>query len=116
MMSGITGKQWFGVAIAVLGFLSASSGQMSDLLGAEVAKQIASGAAFINGILGSILAALIGQAAIVKDVRAMPGVEHIEVNEKANAVLAKIATDPSEDKVIPVPGKEKVLERIADVG
>lgn len=109
----LTNKQYVAIAMAVLAFLAASTGQMTEFLGPTLAKSVASGASFINGLLASIMAVIIGQGAIVRDVRSMPGVENIEVNAKANAVLASLAVDPKEDKIVPKSGDERIIQEKA---
>jgi hypothetical protein len=95
----LTGKQWIAIVMAILGVLAISTSQLTDLLGPQTAKTISTAANLANTILASIMAVLTGQATLVKDVRAMPGVEKVLVNDKANETLAKIATDPAEPKV-----------------
>lgn len=109
----LTNKQYLAIGMAILAFLSASSGQMTEFLGPEIAKGIASGSAFINGILAAVLAAITGQSSLVKDVQAMPGVQKIEVNSQANQTLASMAVDPSEDKITVTRGDEQVVANSA---
>lgn len=112
-MMNLTNKQILAIAMAILAFLSASTGQMTEFLGPEVAKAVASGSAFINGILAAILAAITGQASQVRDVQAMPGVEKIEVNAKANQTLASMAVGPGENKITAARGEEHAVARTA---
>lgn len=102
-MNNITGKQWLLIASAVLSALVAASAQLTDIFGASAAKAIISFASLANTILTSIVATIIGQGSLVKDVAAMPGVEGINVNAKANKTLAAIAVDPQFEKVSATP-------------
>lgn len=110
----LTGKQYLCIAMAVLGVLAGSSGQMSEFLGPNAAKGIASGASFFNSILAAILTAVIGQGALVRDVRSMPGVENIEINAKASPVLASLAVDPTENKIVQKAGDEHTIQATAN--
>lgn len=98
-MNNVTPIQWFLILIAFLGALSGSTAQMTDLFGPTVAKDIASGASFLSGLISAILIPLNGQGSQVKSVRSMPGVEDIQVNRQANPTLAALAMDPNENKI-----------------
>lgn len=95
----LTGKQWLAIVAAVVSALMLATTQLTDIFGATVAKEIVSVAALLNMVLNSIVAALTGQATLVKDVAALPGVERISVNAQANPSLAAIATDSAQPKV-----------------
>lgn len=97
----LNGKQIISIVGAILSALMISSAQLTDVFGPGVAKTAVSVAGLGNLILQSIMAALTSQSSTVKDVRSMPGVQHIEVNEKASAVLATLAMDPTETKIAP---------------
>lgn len=92
-------NQILAITIAVLAVLMASTAQLTDLFGHAMAQNIISAAGIVNGMLSGVLAIVTGQAGMVKDVRAMPGVETIQVNAQANPTLAAIAVDPKEPKV-----------------
>jgi hypothetical protein len=106
-------KQIFGVAVAVLGVLMISTSQLTDLFGPGVAKSITAVAGILNSILGATLAVITSQTGTVKDVLAMPGVEKIDVNGKANSTLAAIAVDPTVDKISPTPAAQAQVTAIA---
>lgn len=113
-MMNLTGKQVISIVAAVVSVLMLATTQLTDLFGATVAKNIVSVAALINMILSSVVAALSGQASLVKDVAAMPGVERISVNKTANPTLASVATDSAQPKVGAVdPGTRIVLQDTA---
>lgn len=102
-MMNLTGKQILSIVAAVVSALMLATTQLTDIFGPTVAKSIVSVAALANMILNSIVAALTGQASLVQDVRAMPGVQNIDINAQANQTLAKMAMDPTEDKVRAIP-------------
>jgi hypothetical protein len=95
----LTGKQILSIVAAVVSALMLATTQLTDIFGPSVAKSIVSVAALTNMILNSVVVALTGQATLVKDVAAMPGVEKITVNSGANQVLAAVASDPQVSKV-----------------
>lgn len=109
-------NQILAVISAVLSVLVVSTTNLTDLFGAGMAKTIVSAAGMVNMILTSILATLTGQAGIIKDAAAMPGVESIKVNSQANQTLAAIAVDPKQDKVAPTTKDETVVSVIANGG
>lgn len=95
----LTGKQILSIVAAVVSALMLATTQLTDIFGASTAKLIVSGAALANMIISSIVAAVTGQASLVKDVQAMPGVSRIVVNDQANSTLAAVAADPTNTKV-----------------
>jgi hypothetical protein len=108
-MMNLTGKQLLAITIAVLGVLMASTAQLNDLLGVNVAKTVVSIAGLTNSILASILAVLASQGNIVTDVQAMPGIDKITVNARANTTLATLAVDASNPKITAAPGSEEAV-------
>lgn len=110
----ITGKQWLAIALAVLAVLAASTAQLTELFGASAAKHVVSAANLLMGIMSGVLAALTGQANLVRDVQAMPGVEKIVVNAEANKTLASLAVDPVNDKIEPQAGLESAVRHAAE--
>lgn len=110
----LTGKQWLAIIAAIVSALMLATTQLTEIFGPTMAKTIVSIAALANMILNSIVAALTGQANLVKDVAAMPGVERVSVNAQANATLAQVATDPNQPKVGAVaPEVRTILESTA---
>ena len=100
----LTRNQVLAIVLAVLGVLAGSATQLTDLFGTNVAKTLVTASSLVQTVLASILAALTGQSAQVKDVLAMPGVEKITVNAAANQTLSAIAVDPKVDKISPAQG------------
>lgn len=106
-------NQLMAITIAVLGVLMVSTAQLTDLFGPAVAKSVVSVAALLNSILGSTLAVITSQGGQVLDVLAMPGVDKIDINAKANKTLAAIAVDPSIDKISPTPAAQAAVAATA---
>lgn len=106
--------QKIAITMAVLGVLSTSGVQLTDIAGAPLAKTIVSVAGLVNSVLAAIVAVLSGQGAIVKQVAQMDGVARISVNENANPVLAQIATASDQPKVGATdPATREVLKETA---
>ena len=113
----LTGKQWLSIVAAIVSALMLATTQLTDIFGPSMAKSIVSVAALANLIINSIVAALTGQGALVRDVAAMPGVERVTVNTQANPVLAQAATDPSQPKIgATTPEVREVLKDTAKGG
>ena len=110
----LTGKQILAIVAAVVSALMLATTQLTDIFGAPTAKTIVSTAALSNMILNSIIAALTGQANLVRDVAAMPGVDRISINTSANQVLASAATDAAQPKIgATTPEVREVLKQTA---
>jgi hypothetical protein len=95
----VNGKQLIQIIGVIISVAMVSSAQLTDLLGAPVAKTIVTISGLINMVLQGITVALTTQTAQVQDVRSMPGVDHIDVNANASPALASLAVDPAETKV-----------------
>lgn len=95
----INGKQIIQIIGVIISVAMVSSAQLTDLLGAPVAKTIVTIAGLTNMILQGITVALTTQTAQVQDVAAMPGVERISINAQATPALAAVATDRDQPKV-----------------
>lgn len=109
----LNGKQWIQIAGVVISVLMVSSAQLTELLGAGVAKTIVTVAGLANMLLQGITVALTTQTAQVKDVLAMPGVEKLEVNAQASKALATVAIDPTVDKIAPTVAAETAVANTA---
>ncbi len=72
---------------------------MQTLLGQDATIKIVALLGIVNIILSSIGTALSGQANLVREVAAMPGVDRISVNAQAAPALAQVAIDPEQKKV-----------------
>ena len=95
----LTPLQIIGIILAVNGALTGATAQLTDLFGATVAKDIVSIASLGSAILGGIITSMSGQAAQIRNVAAMPGVERITINPTAGANVASVAIDPTQSNV-----------------
>lgn len=91
----LTPIQKIAITMAILGVMSTSGVQLTDILGSGIAKSVVSVSGLINSVLAAIVAVLSGQSAIIKQVAAMPGVERVTINANAGTTLAQAATDPT---------------------
>lgn len=94
-------KQIISIVGVIISVLMVSTSQLTDLFGAGTAKTIVSISGLANMILQGVMTVITSQGSTVKDVLAMPGVENIAVNGKANATLATIAVDPAQNNIAP---------------
>lgn len=95
----LTPKQWFLAAQAFVSSLITSAALLNPILGEKNALVVVAILGIFNLAMGSVSAVLSSQNNVVKEVAAMPGVERIDINAKANQTLAAIALDPNVDKV-----------------
>lgn len=95
----ITSKQWFQIMSGIISGLITGAALLQTLFGQDLTIKIVAGLGVANIILSSVGTALSGQANLVKDVAAMPGVERVAVNANATPALAQVATDPAQPKI-----------------
>lgn len=110
-------KQIISIIGAVLSVLMISTAQLTDLFGIGTAKIIVSVAGLGNTIISSVMAVISGnqtQDQQIKQVLAMPGVQHLEVNSSASPALAKLAVDPTIDKIAPTLEARIAVQKTAD--
>ena len=113
----LTPAQIIGGAISTLGVLAGATSQMTILFGQTAATDVATVCTLASAILGGWIVAITGQAAQIRAVAAMPGVERVAINEQANSVAAKLATDPDQPKVgATTPDVRAALQTIAKGG
>jgi hypothetical protein len=98
-MNYITSKQWFQIISGIVSGLITSAALLTTLLGQNLALKVVAVLGILNVIISSVGTSISGQGATVKEVLAMPGVDNIDVNEKANSVLTAIAVDPNVSKI-----------------
>lgn len=103
-MNSLNRNQWIAILMAILGVIMVSTTQLNELIGVNATKSLQALAGLLNSVLGGVLAAVTGQASIIKDAQAMPGVEAITVNAQANPTLAALAVDDANPKIAPAPG------------
>lgn len=125
--------QWIIVGIGMLSFLGGASAQLTQLFGPSVAADVASVTALLAGLLTVPLTVLTGQsaqvrgisaiaqtpagqAAVLKAVEDMPGVQDVKVNRQANPTLAAAAVDPNHAKVTAVASDQDAIRKIASNG
>lgn len=112
-MLNIQPKQWFQIVSGFVATLITSAALLNPLFGEALALKIVAGLGVFNLLLNSVGTALSGQAQLVKDVAAMPGVEKITVNHNANPTLASVAVDPTVDKVAPIRADMDIVSQTA---
>ena len=115
-LKGLTTLQWLGIILVINGALIGSTAQLTDLFGPIAVKYIVAAASLGNSIFGGIVTMISGQGSQVLNVKAMDGIEHIDVNAKANPILAKIAMDPNEGKIAPTPAAQAQVAATAKAG
>lgn len=113
MFKNITQTQWVAFVIGACSFLGGATGQLTVLFGTNGATYAASVCAIISGLAGVFLMATTGQSSTVLQVKAMPGVEKIDVNAKASQALAELAMDPKVDKIAPTQAAMQAVSAIA---
>lgn len=110
----ITSKQWFQIISGINGGLITGAALLQTLFGQDLTIKIVAVLGIIGIIINSIGTTFSGQANLVRDVRNMDGVQHIEVNEKASPTLAALAMDPTEPKIAPSQAAAGRVEAIAE--
>lgn len=105
--------QVLSIVIAVLGVWVAAGAQLTDLFGPGVTKLIIAGSTLTMSTLAAVNAVLQGQGSQIAAVQAMPGVEKIVVNERANATLATLAVDPAQNKIETTPQATAAVQATA---
>lgn len=112
-MLNIQPKQYLLIFQSTVSGLITGAALLNPLFGQEMALQIVAGLGIFNIVLGGISTGLTGQAQLVKDVAAMPGVEKITVNASANPTLAAVAVDPTVNKVAPTRNDMDIVTQTA---
>lgn len=113
-MLGLNRNQWLGIAIIVVSVLSVSSANLIDIFGAGAAKKIVSSCAILSGIFGGIVTVITGQSGMISQIGNLKGVEPIQINKDAEPALAKLAVNPDLENVMPKPGQDAAVQRVAD--
>ena len=115
-MFGLNKNQLIAIGIGSCSLLGGSSTQLTTLLGSIGANYVIALCALIAGVLSVILTVTTGQGSTLKQVLDMPGVEHIDVNAKANSTVATFAMDPKQDKISPTPAAMQQVTATAKGG
>lgn len=113
MFKNITQTQWVAFVIGAASFLGGATAQLTTLFGANGASYVASACALISGLAGVFLMATTGQVSQVKQVLAMPGIDHVSVNAQATQGLAAAAVDKTVNKIGPTQDAEAAVSAIA---
>lgn len=106
-------KQVLSIVLVILGVVTASTSQMSEIFGPATAKYMISVAGLFMSMLAGIQGVLSSQSSLVRDVQAMPGIEKIVVNKDANSNLATLAVDPAQPKIEVKTGAEGAVNATA---
>lgn len=106
-------NQIIGIMIIVVGVLGTSTAQLTDVFGPQAAKVVVSLSSMLSAMLGGIITLVTGQGSVLQQVQAMPGVDKIVVNARANSTLASLAVDPQQDKIEAAPGADRALQATA---
>lgn len=105
--------QWISFMVGLNTLLIGATPQLTVLFGAAAIPYIGAVAVLGNGVLSIFGMVSGGQSNQVLNVLAMKGVEHIDINEKANKTLAAIAVDPTVDKIAPLPAAQAAVAKTA---
>lgn len=103
-MNSLTTIQKIAITMAILGVLSTSGVQLTDIMGPVIAKSTVSVASLANSVLAAIVAVLSGQGSLIKQVASIQGDDgkpavRINVNANAPAAVAQVAVDPAQPNV-----------------
>jgi len=109
----LSGKQWLGIVGVILNTLMTSSALFTKLWGADTATLIVMALGTINTMFSGIGIVLASQLNTVKDVLAMPGIEHVSVNSQATDGLAAMAVNPTINKISPTPAAMETVTATA---
>lgn len=113
---GLTSKQWFNIVSGSIASLITAGALFTSLFGETTTLKIIAVLGLVNIVLSSVGAALSGpdnQQTQIRNVLAMPGVEKLEVNDKASQTLASMAVNPVIDKIGPTSATEAKVAAIA---
>ena len=97
----LSGKQWIGIIGVILNTLMTSTALFTKIWGPDIASLIVMALGTVNTMFSGIGIVLASQINTVKDVLAMPGIEHVSVNSQATVGLAAMAVDPTVNKIAP---------------
>lgn len=109
-------KVVFQIISGINGGLITGAALLQTLFGQDMTLKIVAVLGIIGIIINSVGAAISGnlsQGQQVQQVLDMKGVQHIDVNAQASPELAKLAVDPSIDKIAPTPAARVVVEATA---
>lgn len=105
--------QVLSILTAVLGVWVASATQLNDLVGPAMTKVIIAASTLTMSTLAVVNTILQSQGSQISAVQAMAGVDKIVVNEKANATLATMAVDRTNEKIQTTPQAQRAVQATA---
>lgn len=108
-MNNLSTVQILALILVILGAITGGTAQLTDIVGPNWTRVLVAAASLGTSVISGFVMVLTGQSNIVKSVQAMPGVDKIVVNEKANQTLAALAVDPSNAKIEATPQATQVV-------
>lgn len=111
--NSLTLIQKFGLALVIVNVVGGSTTQLTTLFGQSGTAVIVAAATIISGILGGFVTFFGGMGNQLNNVQNMPGVDNVLINAKADPTTAKMALDPANDKISPLPDAQVTLAKIA---
>jgi hypothetical protein len=109
----LTSKQWYQIVSGVISGLITGAALLATIFGPDLTPKIIAGLGIANIITSSVGIAVSGQGSLVRDVASMPGVESIAINANASQTVAKVAVDPTQNKVTATPDSAAQVSQIA---
>ena len=115
-LKNLTLGQKLAIFICVMGVITSGGNatELVNLFGPVAAKWIISAANLSMSVVSGCMTIILGQGGQIAAVQAMPGVERVLVNEKANKTLAALAVDPAMSKIEAMPAAEAVVQATAN--
>lgn len=107
-------KLLLNILSSINGGLITGAALFNPLVGQSISLKIISVLGICQIVVSAINSNLSTQGNTVKEVLAMPGVEGVTVNAKANQTLAQIALDPALPKIDVTPADKAVVSRTAN--
>lgn len=119
---------WLGIIVLFNGTLIGGTNYLHALMPDQVVTAIVAVAGLGNMFLGGLVTMFSTQAsqtnnvvadpqaqeALIRAVMAMPGIEPLRVNAKANATVATLAMDPNQTKIAPIPAAQDAVAKTAN--
>jgi hypothetical protein len=103
-MGSLTSKQWFQIISGVISGLITGAALFQTLFGQDMTIKIVAVLGIANIVLSSVGTVLSGPdspATQIKNVAALPVVDHVSINATATNGVATAALDPAQPKVGP---------------
>lgn len=113
MKLNATPQQIIAMALVLLGAITGGTAQLTNVIGAGSTQIVVSLASLGTTILSGWMMIITGQSGVLQQVQAMPGVEKIMVNAKANQTLASLAVDDKQEKIEAMPAAAQAVAATA---